>query len=138
MSFGNLTRNQRRAIARRVSSWPEKLTPIPREEWPTQLNNAQEQPMRALRSRDFICLVYDYGGAGPNVRLSICRTSMRADGHYVDGITWDELQQLKAEAGYSNRWAVEVYPPAHEVVNVANMRHLWLLDDERIGWRRDP
>jgi hypothetical protein len=93
--------------------------------------------MRVLRSQTFICLVYGESGKGSHMRLSICRTLVRADGHYEDGISWDDLQRLKEEAGYSNRWAVECFPPAHEVVNVANMRHLWLLDGELIGWRRE-
>jgi hypothetical protein len=32
--------------------------------------------------------------------------------------------------------AVEVYPPAGDVVNVANMRHLWVLRDRLpFAWR---
>jgi hypothetical protein len=33
--------------------------------------------------------------------------------------------------------AVEVYPKDSDIVNVANMRHLWLVDDKtNIGWRK--
>jgi hypothetical protein len=46
---------------------------------------------------------------------------------WADGITWDTLQLLKRECGHGERWAVEVYPPDTDIVNVANMRHLWLL-----------
>ncbi len=63
-------------------------------------------------------------------RLSI----RRADGR--EGVTWDELMAVKAEIGLAERWAVEVYPPDADVVNVANMRHLWLLDGRPIyAWR---
>lgn len=35
------------------------------------------------------------------------------------------------------RWAVECYPPQRYVQNVANMRHLWILDNEpRFGWKQ--
>lgn len=44
-----------------------------------------------------------------------------------DGITWDDLQWIKRAAGYGDREAVEVYPLDDDVVNVANMRHLWIL-----------
>lgn len=64
-------------------------------------------------------------------RLSICRAmvSPERDGTAADGISWDELQELKRQAGFGDRWAVEVYPADESVVNVANMRHLWLMPE---------
>jgi len=47
----------------------------------------------------------------------------RIDGQ--DGITWDELQTVKDEALGPGVQAVEVYPPAYELVNDVNLRHLW-------------
>ena len=41
------------------------------------------------------------------------------------GISWDELQRLKDEHLGPDVLAVEIYPPAHRVVNELNMRHLW-------------
>lgn len=67
--------------------------------------------------------------------MSVCRTSMR-QGRWVDGISWDDLQRLKREAGYGESDAVEVYPADSDVVNVANMRHLWILETPiRFAWR---
>lgn len=45
----------------------------------------------------------------------------------MDGITWDELQALKRQCGFGDRFAVEVYPADLDVVNVGNLRHLWVL-----------
>ena len=56
------------------------------------------------------------------VREDLKRTDLEDD-----AITWDELQRLKAEAGFADRWAVEVFPPDAQVVNIANIRHLFLL-----------
>lgn len=53
-------------------------------------------------------------------RLSILRTSVKGD-RWTDGITWDDLQRLKFEAGYGDAWAVELFPADAEVVNVANI-----------------
>lgn len=78
-----------------------------------------------LRSRGF--LVQEFAEADGVIRLSINRTELRGDGRWTDGITWDELQRLKREAGHGDRVAVEVFPPDSDVVNVANVRHLWLL-----------
>ena len=43
-----------------------------------------------------------------------------------DGITWDELQSIKNQIGYQDFLAFEMYPPEKDVVNVENMRHLWI------------
>mgnify|MGYP006915311199 CR=1 FL=1 len=63
---------------------------------------------------------------GPDFAL-ILRTSLHGD-RWADNIPWDGMQRLKAEAGFGEAWGVEVFPADREVVNVANIRHLWLLD----------
>lgn len=77
-------------------------------------------------SRDHLAVLYhDPNG---HDRLTINSTLMdRSTGRWDDGITWDELMAIKAQCGFADRWAVEVYPPDAEVVDVANLRHLWLL-----------
>jgi hypothetical protein len=46
------------------------------------------------------------------------------------------LQRLKAECGYADRDAVEVYPRERDVVNVANLRHLWVMREPlAFAWR---
>ena len=42
---------------------------------------------------------------------------------------WDILQRVKNEIAGVEAVAVEVYPPQGEVVDQANMRHLWVLPD---------
>ena len=40
-------------------------------------------------------------------------------------------------AGYGDQWAIEIYPAEDETVNVANMRHLWLMAEApSVAWRR--
>ena len=43
--------------------------------------------------------------------------------------TWPEAQRIKDELCGQSSTAVEVYPPAHELVDDANMYHLWVLPD---------
>lgn len=89
-------------------------------------------PFEVWRSRDFFVQVFNEGGV---VRLTVNRTYAPNGIDWADGITWDELQRIKAEVGRNDRWAVEVYPPDEHVVNDANMRHLWLLDTApTFGW----
>lgn len=44
-------------------------------------------------------------------------------------ITWDELQALKNKHMGEDAVAIEVYPKGKEVLNNANVRHLWRFPD---------
>lgn len=90
---------------------------VPRDKWPAEvlppfgmvrmLNNGHFVVMDCVRPPDRLLMVQRHNGA--------------------DGITWDDLQWLKAAVGFGDREAVEVFPRDCDVVNVANMRHLWVL-----------
>lgn len=134
-----LSRDQRRQLARDMARenarWPDRLTPIPKSVWPQAYREASEAPAEVWRSRDYLVQVYQEA-APVHVRLSICRTRLSGD-RWADNIPWDDLQRLKAECGFEDWDAVEVYPPAGDVVNVANLRHLWILEDRlAFAWRR--
>lgn len=92
-------------------------------------------PLKVWRSRGF--LVQAHVAKPPAVcRLSINRTALQG-GRWVDGITWDDLQRLKREAGYGSHDAIEIYPADVDVVNVANIRHLWVMPPDSLpfAWR---
>lgn len=105
---------------------------IPADLWPEELRRAKampglkSRPIKAWRSKTFLAVLYADRGAR---RLSVNRTTMSSTRphRFEDGITWDELMRVKSECGLGDVWAVEIYPPNEEVVDVANMRHLWLL-----------
>lgn len=79
-----------------------------------------------FRSKNFLVQVYrPENGA---TRISVNRTMIKDDGHWEDRITWDELMWIKNSIGYSESCAVEVYPRNQDVVNVANIRHLFILE----------
>ena len=94
-------------------------------------------PFAAWRSRGF--LVQQFTAPAPAIcRLSILRTTLAGD-RWADNITWDEIQRLKAEAGFGSAWAVEIYPDDREVVCVANIRHIWLLPEApAFAWNSRP
>ncbi len=66
---------------------------------------------------------------GKFLRLSVCRTMINKEGEWIDGITWNELQEIKNKCGFENKTAVEVYPPIKDLVDVANIRHLIILNE---------
>jgi hypothetical protein len=128
------TREQRRELERQNAKMPRELRLVPREEWP--LEHRRGLILRVWRSRDF--LVQEYDEPAPVlVRLSVLRTTLNPKlGRWVDGITWDELQRIKAECGYGQHDALELYPPDSDVVNVANLRHLWVMRElQTFAWR---
>lgn len=119
------TRAERRELERQNAKEPRELRLVPRDEWP--LEHQGGPILRVWRSRDF--LVQEYAEATPAlVRLSVLRTTLDPKvGRWVDGITWDELQSIKAQCGYGQQDALELYPSDADVVNVANLRHLWVM-----------
>ncbi len=103
----------------------------------SDLNSCEEQgqprPTRVWRSRDF--LVQEFAEEDGWIRMSVNRTELLETGRYRDGITWDELQGVKCAIGFGDWWGVELYPPGRCVVDVANMRHLWLRKEPLdCGW----
>jgi len=126
------TRAQRRQLERDNAKQPKELHEVPREQWPRAIQNSTL--LRVLRSRDF--LVQEFQARLPAVvRISVCKTSLAGD-RWQDGISWDDLQRLKRECGYGNRDAIEIYPADADVVNVANMRHLWIMAESvKCAWR---
>lgn len=88
------------------------------------------------RSRDFFVQIYQENDEV--LRLSVNRTLVSGN-RFKDDISWDDLQRLKKECGYSHMAAVEIYPPDESVVNVANMRHLFILQTPPdFMWNKSP
>jgi hypothetical protein len=72
------------------------------------------------------------------IRLTISRISKKLDGGWEDGITWDELFKIKNEIGFADQDCVELYPCECDVVNIANMRHLWVMPKKvDFAWRKN-
>jgi hypothetical protein len=112
-------------MRRKNRRWGTVLQEVSRDQWPS---NAPRGLLRVLRSRSYLVQVYAASEGSPDamLRLSVCRTSVVA-GRWADGISWDDLQRLKREAGYGDAQAIEIYPPDSDVIDDANMRHLWIL-----------
>jgi hypothetical protein len=122
----NLLKAKRTHLKEENRKYGPTLVPIPPSQWPVLLRTAERPPIYIWRSREFLVQFF----AEPNCagRLSINRTEINSDGGWKDGITWNELQELKKQAGFADCWAIEFFPPEDDVVNVANIRHVWLLD----------
>ncbi len=129
-----VTREMRRQLERDNAKRPAVLTPVPREQWPF---NGDSTRTAVFLSREYLVQVFDEERGVQ--RVSANRTTARPDGRWDDGLTWDEMQEIKRQIGMGDMYAVEVYPRDRDVVNVANMRHLWVLPGPLpIGWLKTP
>lgn len=101
-------------------------------------------PIQAWRSRFFTVQSYVVPGRQSDAvcRLSVQRSmanaNIRPQNRDLRPISWEDLQAVKAAVGFGDRWAVEIYPPEADVVDVAPMRHLWILEHAPdFAWRKD-
>lgn len=137
MSVFRTTKEDREQLARDNLAFGDQLVETPVDPVALRAAGGKAKAVGVWRSRRFLVVLW----IEPNTarRLTCQRTKIRPDGQWEDGITWDDLQRLKTEAGFGDAWAVEAYPPSADVVNVANMRHLWLLDaPPHYGWKAKP
>ncbi|MDN3525677.1 hypothetical protein QWY79_10420 [Halomonas sabkhae] len=125
-------RTHRRLAKKQARKKPTLLTEAPRYMWPSDA--WQEHRLNVWISCEYLVQVFDeHDGI---IRLSINDVMLEEDG-WADGMTWDELMEIKRQCGYADRPAVEIYPDDDNIVNVANMRHLWLLPEAPAFMWRD-
>lgn len=99
-----------------------KFTEVKSFDWPNRNN---KELKRVFVSKLFMVQEFH---EGIYIRLTVNFIKRRGN-NWKEGITWDQLQKIKSEIGYGNKCAVEVYPEDNNVVNVANMRHLFVLPE---------
>ena len=94
------------------------LYEVASRDWPT----VELHRLRRLRKNEALIIMECVRPAGHAVLMI-----QFLDGRDTAALTWAHLQELKGMCGHGKREAVEIYPADDAVVNVANMRHLWLL-----------
>jgi hypothetical protein len=137
MPYEHLSRHERRAMAtfayEQAKKRPPKLTEIPRHLWPM----SQTKQTHVWHSQKFLVQMFDetpFQGIDTR-RISVSRVTLKNDGRWEEDISWEELMQVKREIGFADWYGLEIFPRDIDIVNVANMRHLWLLAAPLdIGW----
>jgi len=70
-------------------------------------------------------------------RISVNRNRLSNAGNWDQNISWEELQDVKNQVGFSTHDCVEIYPAERDEVNVSNMRHLWVMEEPlTFAWRK--
>lgn len=144
LSSGRQLRLLRRALQEENRQWSARMREVPMDSWPAPLQHmavsltSRSVPLRAWRSKYFAAVLYDEGVAKPH-RLTVNRAAFADDGRFSGGITWDELMQVKRECGFGERDALELFPADRDVVDVNNLRHLWILTERSpLTWTDVP
>jgi len=117
----------RRTMELESRKYTDLLVELPEDQWPKL--PWIKKPDKVFRSRRYIVQVFreDKG----LVRISVNRAEVEPcpdppGWRFRDGISWDQLQEIKNAVGFENHDAVEIYPSKFDEVNVANMRHVWV------------
>lgn len=112
---------------------PDVLTQYDKMKWPE--NGRLENMIEVWNSKRFLVQVFSENEGA--LRVSVCRTQIDDAGNWMTNISWDDLMQIKRDIGRAQFCALEVLPADYDIVNVANMRHFWILKDQFFGWRND-
>lgn len=128
-----LTRAERKALDAENKKWPKHLVQCGDAEIgyprPPMLKEVRPGARAGFWSRSMDA------GSGLE-RLSIHRTTIK-NGRWSDGILWDDMQRLKSECGRGDKCGVEVYPADEDLVNVANVRHVFILPEApAFAWKK--
>ncbi len=62
---------------------------------------------------------------------------IRVQTHGYRRLSWGEVWEVFS-ARYPKKWAVQFFPPANQVVDQANVYHLFVLEDEPLGFSIHP
>jgi len=133
-----LTKNEARELERRNQPWPDHLEEVPLVDWryvTPDHRPGQDERIQVWRSNKFLVQVFRTPKG--HTRISVNRTSWDLNQQrWREDISWDDLQTIKAQTGWGDSWAVEIFPADSEVVNVANMRHLFICPEPpEFAWR---
>ena len=132
----NLNREQRRALEKvkrqLIASYPDTLQVVPENDPDIPYSSHPQDIEKIYRSKKFTVILWKpgvgFGSYSVGQRFSVWRTSWDSkEKRYVGDIKWDEIMDIKREMGLGERLAIEYYPADSETVNLANMRHVFLI-----------
>ena len=125
----------RKILSRENKKYPSHFIEISEDEW-SESQRKSGKILKVFRSKRYLVQVFKEEHA--MCRLCVNRTAIKDNGDWVDGISWDDLQNIKSEIGYGDYDAVEVFPTDNLKVDVANMRHLFVFSEPLpYVWRKN-
>lgn len=114
-------------------NWPVSPIQVCDAEWP-KMFAADQSRIAVWRSFDYLIQVFRVRDG--LTRLSVNRTELDDQGRFKDHITWEELMWIKEACGFGDKDAVEVFPRTIDIVNISNLRHIFVFDElQTFVWR---
>lgn len=110
----------------------QRMRLIPYEQW----GHIHADPTRIEVWKNNKWLAQIFRERDGQLRVSVNHVAHKK-GIWRDGITWDHLMEVKRQIGHADSYAVEVLPRDRDIMNVANMRHFWILPQPVCGWSRE-
>ena len=121
-------------LAKANSQYSTEFVEIPNDLWHVMPYVSGER-LKVFRNVSFLVQLFRENGM---LRITVNRTQIDSNGDWKEGISWDQLQNIKRAIGFGDQLAVEIYPRDEDIVDVANMRHLWLIhNDTQLGWKKE-
>lgn len=113
-------RRAQNAERKRLKMGPlrDEFTTVPPHRWPTGIT-IPEGLFCLLQNGHLLVFLCERPGG-----LTLMMVQRR---NGKDGLLWDDLQWVKDAVGLGDHEAIEIYPRGSDLVNVANIRHLWVL-----------
>jgi len=79
-----------------------------------------EPSLHVVDTGVFTAAAFQEDGA---VRVDVVRNDLS------DGVSWDELMEIKNLMGFGDQDAIELYPADDSVINTGNVRHLFIMPE---------
>ncbi len=137
--FPNISRKELKFVARDIEKENRNYGDNFVEMKAEVRSNGSTTLISAFRNRHYLVQVYRQDCW---IRISVNRTGLNPENRrWFDGISWDALMKIKKAVGYGDRDAIEIYPSDQKVINVANIRHLFILPKDHNmdciwGWEK--
>lgn len=126
----NLNREQRRALEKAykllIQTYPDTLEKVPENDPNVPYSSHPEDIKAIFRSKKYTVILYKMNKITGRQRFSITRNEWSSkERRYVGNISWDEIMEIKRQIGLGDVECWEYYPKDSEIINEANMRHIF-------------
>lgn len=126
----NLNREQRRALEKAtrllISTYPDTLEIVPENDLNVPYSSHPEDIKTIFRSKKYTVILWKQNRIDGKQRFSISRNEWNSkERRYVGDISWDEIMEIKRQIGLGDVECWEYYPKDNEIINEANMRHIF-------------
>lgn len=126
----NLNREQRRALEKAhkilISTYPDELTKVSENDPDIPYSSHPEDITAIYRNKKFTVIVWKQNRYCKYCKFTVSRNEWSSkERRYLDNITWDEIMEIKRAIGLGETQCWEYFPKDSEVVNEANLRHIF-------------